>query len=113
MEILINNKWKTSINAIFFGTVFLEDPLLFVYNLLDASSKTHVGRDSEQLNLCTLSPLTTLKISRISSNVSSSQDKKSLFPVDISRSISLKNAAFPNIFSSCYIVSELRDLNCT
>lgn len=106
--------YKISANTIFFGTEFLEDPLLFAYAVLDASSKTHVGRASEQLNLCTLSPsLTTLKTSRISSKVSSSQDKESLFPVDISLSTSLKNAAFSKFFSSCYIVSELRDLNCT
>lgn len=104
---------KISAHTTFFGTVFLENPLLFAYALLDASSKTCVGRHSEQLNLCTLSPpLTTLKTSGISSNVSS-QDKESRFPVDISLSTSLKNAAFSKIFSFCYIVSEPRDLNCT
>lgn len=82
-------KCKISANTIFFGTVFLENPLKFAYTLLDASSKTYTGRDSEQLNLCTLSPpLTTLKTTGISSNVSS-QDKESLFPVDISLSTCL------------------------
>lgn len=81
---------------ILWHSLFRRPTFLFAYDLLDASCKTCVGRDSEQLNLCTLSPpLTTLKISRISSNVSSSQDKKSLFPVDISLPYLLKMFLFP------------------
>lgn len=105
---------KISAITIFFGPVFLEDPLLFAYALLDASRKTCVGRDSEQLNLCTLSPpLSTLKTSRISSNVFPPQDKESMFHVDISFSTSLKKSAFSKTFSSCYVVSELGDLKST
>lgn len=99
---------------ILWHSLFRRPTFLFAYDLLDASCKTCVGRDSEQLNLCTLSPpLTTLKISRISSNVSSSQDKKIPVSCGHKPSISLKNVPFSKIFSSCYIVSEPRDLNCT